>query len=226
MGTREEKAWDGINDSEPMLDYMRDKASSRKFRLFAVACCWRILSQLNERWVEVVEAYEKYADRKIKRKDMLALVNSVSRMRIALSVSASAQGCCFWGCSPEWTPIKNATAASVYSADTLAESDPDIGRFHLRSTPTWKRECLWQATLARDIFGNPFRPVTFDRTWRTTTVKQLAQVIYDDKAFDRLPILADALEEAGCSNEIASHFREPGDHVRGCWALDLLLGKE
>ena len=56
---------------------------------------------------------------------------------------------------------------------------------------------------------------------------KLAQGIYDDRAFDRLPVLADALEEAGCTNaEILAHCREPGPHVRGCWALDLLLGKE
>jgi hypothetical protein len=81
-------------------------------------------------------------------------------------------------------------------------------------------------SLLREIFNNPFRPVAFDPSWRTSTVLALATGIYDEKAFDRLPILADALQDAGCdSEEILNHFRQPGVHVRGCWALDLILGK-
>jgi hypothetical protein len=80
--------------------------------------------------------------------------------------------------------------------------------------------------LAHDIFGNPFRPVTLNPSWLTTTVHSLASGIYDDRAFDRLPILADALQDAGCDNEdILCHCRQTGEHVRGCWALDLLLNK-
>jgi hypothetical protein len=79
----------------------------------------------------------------------------------------------------------------------------------------------------RDVFGNPFRPVVVEQTWLTARVVALAQRIYDNRAFDRLPVLAVALEEAGCDNaEILSHCRGPGPHVRGCWALDLILGKE
>ncbi|MBA4191715.1 MAG: hypothetical protein C0467_27360 [Planctomycetaceae bacterium] len=79
-----------------------------------------------------------------------------------------------------------------------------------------------------DIFGNPFRPVVVDPTWRTSTVTQLARGIYDDRTFDVLPILADALQDAGCDcDDILNHFRDPNaTHVRGCWALDLVLGKE
>lgn len=81
--------------------------------------------------------------------------------------------------------------------------------------------------MARDIFGNPFRPVAFDPAWRTSTALAIAQGIYDDRAFDRLPILADALQDAGCENDdILSHLRSDGPHVKGCWALDLVLGKE
>jgi len=80
--------------------------------------------------------------------------------------------------------------------------------------------------LLRDIFGNPFRPVTVDPAWQTATVVALAEAIYADRAFDRLPILADALEEAGCLNgDLLNHCRQPGEHVRGCWAVDLLLSK-
>ncbi|MCE9568123.1 MAG: hypothetical protein K8U57_39475 [Planctomycetes bacterium] len=78
----------------------------------------------------------------------------------------------------------------------------------------------------RDIFGNPFRKVKFNKKWRSSTVVALAKEIYEAKAFDQLPILADALQDAGCENEdILTHCRGPGPHVRGCFVVDLLLGK-
>ncbi len=79
----------------------------------------------------------------------------------------------------------------------------------------------------RDIFGNPFRPVACDPEWLTSDVLALARGIYDDRAFDRMPILADALQDAGCDNdEVLNHCRDPNQiHVRGCWVVDLLLGK-
>jgi hypothetical protein len=84
--------------------------------------------------------------------------------------------------------------------------------------------------LFRDIFGVFDRALTCDPSWRdwnNGTVVKLAQAIYDDRAFDRLPILADALEDAGCNNaEILEHCRGPGPHVRGCWVIDLLLSKQ
>ncbi len=76
------------------------------------------------------------------------------------------------------------------------------------------------------LFGNSFRPVALDPAWLTPTVRGLAQGIYDDRAFDRPPILADALEDAGCTDEqILSHCRGPGPHARGCFVIDCLLGK-
>jgi hypothetical protein len=84
-----------------------------------------------------------------------------------------------------------------------------------------------QVLALRDIFNNPFRPITLDPSWLTPKINVLAQAIYTDRALDQMPILADALEKAGCANpEILGHCRGPGPHVRGCWALDLLLGKE
>jgi hypothetical protein len=84
-----------------------------------------------------------------------------------------------------------------------------------------------QSALLRDIFGNPFRPVAFDPAWRTSTAVALAEQMYDSRDFGAMPILADALQDAGCDSEdILNHCRAPGDHVRGCWVVDLVLGKE
>jgi hypothetical protein len=84
-----------------------------------------------------------------------------------------------------------------------------------------------QCRLLRDIFGNPFRPITLNPSWLTPSVLALANGIYSEKVFDRMPILADALQDAGCDNEdILNHCRQPVEHVRGCWVLDLLLGKQ
>jgi hypothetical protein len=87
------------------------------------------------------------------------------------------------------------------------------------------------APLLREIFANPVRPPLPVNpsilAWNDGTVRKLAQAIYDERRFGDLPILADALEEAGCDNaDIPAHCRQPGEHVRGCWVVDLLLAKE
>ena len=83
-----------------------------------------------------------------------------------------------------------------------------------------------QAELLRCIVGNPFRPVVTDSLWLTAPVVTLARKMYDGRDFTPMPILADALEEAGCDNlEVLSHCRSTGPHVRGCWVVDLILGK-
>jgi hypothetical protein len=80
----------------------------------------------------------------------------------------------------------------------------------------------------RDIFGNPFRPVRFDPEWCTSTAVALAQQMYESRDFSTMPILADALQDAGCDNaDILNHCRDAnGVHVRGCWVVDHVLGKE
>ena len=90
-------------------------------------------------------------------------------------------------------------------------------------------EVTVQGSLVRDIFGNPFTHTTIQPVWLAWNgglVTKLAQAIYDDLAFDVMPILADALEDSGCDNAaILNHCRRECDHVRGCWAVDLLLAK-
>src|SRR5207244_889434 len=96
-----------------------------------------------------------------------------------------------------------------------------------RLEAAFAEESRRQIALCRCIFGNPFRPVTVNPEWLTSTVIELARGIYDERAFDRLPILGDALQDAGCDNEdVLNHCRGDGPHARGCWVVDLVLGKE
>jgi hypothetical protein len=83
------------------------------------------------------------------------------------------------------------------------------------------------APLVRDLFGNPFRPAVIVPSCLNTAVLAIARGVYEERAFDQLSILADALEDAGCDNaEILTHCRRPGQHVRGCWVVDLILSNE
>src|SRR5262249_47634106 len=99
---------------------------------------------------------------------------------------------------------------------------------------TMQREEAHQFAILRDICANPFRPVTIDPDWLTQTVTSLATAAYEQRALPsgeldpaRVVVLADALEEEGCQEaDVLGHLRSPGPHVRGCWPVDLLLGKE
>ena len=82
------------------------------------------------------------------------------------------------------------------------------------------------SNIIRDVFGNLFRAVTVQPAWLTPSVVSLAQTIYDVRAFHRMPILGDAIEETGCDRtDILKHCRSETEHVRGCWLVDDLLGK-
>ncbi len=118
---------------------------------------------------------------------------------------------------------------------------------------TFVREYGWLSDLLRDIVGNPFRPVVYDPNWLTTDVVAIARGMYESRDFSPMPLLADALQDAGCENEdilnhcrsardfspfslmgniiqdaqedVLNHSRFAGPHVRGCWVVDLILGK-
>jgi hypothetical protein len=122
---------------------------------------------------------------------------------------------------PSFAPLKE---VAQEQAARVGENSPAI---HARFT-------LAHADLFREVFGNPFRRVTFDSDLLTGTVESLARAVYEERALPRgelddvrLAVLADALEETGCSEQgILDHLRSPGPHVRGCWAVDLVLAKE
>jgi hypothetical protein len=84
-----------------------------------------------------------------------------------------------------------------------------------------------QCAYVRDVCGNPYRRVRFAAEWRTDAAVALAKVIYEDRDFEGMPLLGDALEDAGCVDvNILDHCRVPGPHIRGCWVVDLVLGKQ
>jgi hypothetical protein len=130
----------------------------------------------------------------------------------------------FW---PSWEASWYAAATKPEVAARNAARSAQAGVASNPLLGTEDAELLAQAVLLRDIFGNPFPPITLDSAWLTPNVVQLADSIYNDRAFDRMPELADALDDAGCDNdELLSHLRGPGPHVRGCWVVDLVLGKK
>jgi hypothetical protein len=105
-------------------------------------------------------------------------------------------------------------------------SYPLFARFRRESPVDYAREQAAQCDRLRDVVGNPFRPIDVNPNWLTASVVRLAQEIYEERTYNRMPSLADVLEQAGCSNtDVLAHCRRSGTHVRGCWALDLLLGK-
>jgi hypothetical protein len=230
-----EEEWLAWEDPWPMLDFLRGKASNRKLRLYAVACCrrlWHLVS--DERSKRAVEAAEQYADGTIIRETLLAVCNSAEGVYQDANLRAEDPenaaptrdridecfGYACWTCSQITHPGGYNPSDAVDVSDSLRNGLREAG------IPS-DSERSAQAKLSCDVFGNPFRLVTPDRSWLTPTVTSLAQAIYDDRAFDRLPILADALEDAGCTNQdILEHCRGGGEHVRGCWVVDLLLGKE
>jgi hypothetical protein len=105
----------------------------------------------------------------------------------------------------------------IWRRRPLPVQDPDVGAA-LEAR---------QADLVRDVFGDPFRPAAIDPSWRSDSVRRLAQMIYEERHWDDLPILADALEDAGCADAaVLAHCRGGGEHARGCWLVDRLAGQE
>ncbi|QEG31500.1 hypothetical protein GobsT_63220 [Gemmata obscuriglobus] len=118
-----------------------------------------------------------------------------------------------------------ANIVTKYAPLALCKQDESVRSDESRAIIKGEKAAL--AVLVRDIFGNPFRPVIVNPSWLTSNVVALATGIYADRAFDRMPILADALQDAGCDNaDILTHCRSEAPHVRGCWVIDLLLGRE
>jgi hypothetical protein len=182
----------------------RRLAFNRKARLFGCACCRRVWHLLGDKDRGKVEVAERYADGLVARRDWEEARKGRVVPPWALDPSARAA----------------AAASSVLHREAHRAAVEAVGwSGNLPGKPA-------QTHLLRDIFDNPFRPVEFSSDWRTDTAMSLAKQMYDSREFGAMPILADALQDAGCDNEaVLDHCRGTGPHVRGCWVIDFVLGK-
>jgi hypothetical protein len=198
--------------------------SERKRRLFASACCRRIWDLLTDATLRKgVETAELLADRQLRPSARPGLRKRVARLGEGGHVGE------FAACAVRWALERNPhypLCSAQYASEARAFAT--TGGFRVGGySKVVVAEQRQQIDLLRDVLGNPFRPVAIDPAWLTDAVLGIARGVYDERAFEHLPILADALEDAGCTDEdLLGHCRRPGVHVRGCWVVDLLTGKE
>jgi hypothetical protein len=225
--------WRASDDPAPMLGHMRPAASPRRLRLFAAGCCQLALN-----------SFAPPAARRAARLAAMAVDHQVPgdllrRVQADAEAAARAAGSGYLAmvaaaCAHALDPDPWAAAAEASEAAARAAADagtPDGSLAHPwvgMGQEAYRAELAAHADLMRELFGDPSRPVAFDPRWRTETAVSLAAGIDASGAFDRMPILADALEDAGCDDaDLLTHCRDSQPpHARGCWVVDLVLGKE
>jgi hypothetical protein len=210
-------SWNG----PAMIAALRGKGSERLWRLFAVACARRYEDGMRDaRSRNALEVAERFADGLATRGELQAAraraeAAANQAHRDAWEDEARANFCV----DAAYEALCQAMSAADAALPCVAEGMDN------NSIP----ESYQHPDLLREIFGSPFWWKLVDPvwlSWNDGAARNMAQTIYDTRAYDRLPILADALEEAGCHDaDLLGHLRGPGPHVRGCWALDLILGK-
>lgn len=207
--------WDVWTDLRPMIEECR--ARDRKLRLFACACARRVWDRMSAHPSRrAVELAEQLADESVTRDGYRSLLQECERAEMSRDLSSAARAGVSCVVNSSWLA---AHGVSRCAAEVEARTSEGPALLAARAK---------QADLMREIFGNPLRPVSVDPAWlawNNRTVPLLADRIYEQQSYGDLPVLADAVEEAGCTNaELLAHLREPREHVRGCWALDLLRG--
>jgi hypothetical protein len=245
-----EQEWLQATDPQPLLEFLRGKPSGRKLRLFAVASCYRAAHLLfpDRRAEAVLELIERYADGSTSREEvtafqfrMLSLPEGRESQTLIESVPPwwRMMGLMMQGGVPNIALLTHRIVQEVRESanDRHAALHASPGDEIRASRVAWaaaemarSREHAFQCDLLRCIFGNAFRPVALDPSWLTWhdgLLVSMAQRIYESRDFKDMPVLADALEEAGCTNpDILGHCRQQGAvHVRGCWVIDCLLAK-
>jgi hypothetical protein len=210
--------WETATDPPEMVEAVRGLTSDRKLRLFAVGYCRQLGGLISDpRSRRAVDVAERFAD------DSATAAELVTAWEEVFDTDQTAA---------DWAVLYAAGQQLLRSGRVLGSMAWE-GAWALSSHASDMQSELVAAgitssdvtRLARCVFGNPFRPGAFDPRWRTADVLGLALGIYEDRAFDRLPLLADALMDAGCTDaEVLGHCRSEG-HVRGCWLIDLVLGK-
>ena len=236
-----EPEWLRARYSEELLRFIEPKVSDRKLHCFAIACARRIAPLLpHPASLHGVEAMQRFVEGQCSPEDISRLSWDVEGAAFRVEIGGGVP----WLQLVEQLPteyllelVANPTYAIQSGRDLLTRAAYFVDSIFC-TTPWERRSRDWpQATppgnlfrpiaLVHEVFGNPFRPVTFSTAWRTSTAVAIAQQMYESRDFSPMPILADALQDADCDHEdILNHCRDAnGTHVRGCWAVDLVLGK-
>ncbi len=218
----DEKEWLTSGVPNAMLDYCWGNASARKKRLFGCACCYRAWDLFPDtRCRGAVRVAERFADGASPPEALAnahrAAANLVGRYTRGESYTDEER-------------FSGTAACSNVSSDNPDHSRwtwRDVAHTRLEAGFKWHAELGAVCDLLRDIFGNLFRPVARDPAWLTSDVLALAAHMYESRDFGAMPVLADALQDAGCNNDdVLNHCRDAKQvHVRGCWVVDLVLGK-
>ncbi len=216
-----ETEWLAQTDPNALLTFLlwQGRISERKRRLFACACCRPFLClAADERPRAALDAAEDHADG-------CTSAEALYRARLEAHRARRAQP----GSSLAWQACRLAEVASSEHAYYTAPAEAARLGNRLAPGQVPLAEPTGQCSVLRDVAGSPFRAARIDPawlTWNDATVSRLAHAIYRERVFYRLPILADALQEAGCSDALLlDHLRAGEVHTRGCWWLDLILGR-
>ena len=216
--------WLSCTEPTRMLNFLRVEGERAQVCLFAVACyrqCWDHLDDPTRRVLGVAESY---AEGRITLAELRAanaghFVGDVGEATISIKGIIIAADHAGWDVAFD-------KAAETYPNSENNPDAPVNAEARAAKIENYRAEQTVQCCLIRDIFGNPFHPTPVDPAWSLPRNKGLAEAIYDEENFEGLTILADALEDAGCNDaEILDHCRGHGPHVRGCWVVDLVLGK-
>jgi hypothetical protein len=244
----DETQWVTSTDPEAMLEFLRmaGDPNERRCRLFACACVrriWPLVSPVSQGAIAVAE---RFADGRATLAELLAAkreAGPVAAMALRGHALAAADAADYsiahWEPSPNslykpgWLASFQSSRQAKNAAVKKAAADVQKSSGKALAIMRTVRDAEFhaQTILLRDIFGRrPLRaPASLDPNWlawNDGTVRKLAEAIYEQRAFEMMMLLADALEEAGCGDlDLLGHLREKGPHVRGCWGLDLVLGK-
>jgi hypothetical protein len=229
-----EAEWLACTDPGPMLLQLEGRITDRKLRLYGCGCVrrvWHLLAK--ERSCRAVEVSERFTDGLASEEERAAAEEAAREAEdfavgglpggYAAAMAATAAVCQYGAADlPMYVGLSYGFGWHAANAESETRRGYDPAA-HARAE-------AGQAALLRELFGPlPFRPVGVPasvRVWNGGTLVRLARAIYDGRRFGDMPVLADALEEAGCDNaDLLAHCRQSGEHVRGCWVVDLLLAK-
>jgi len=225
-----EAEWLACDDPTPMINFLRGKLD-RKLRLVFCASARAVWSLFDRPQLkQAVEAGERLADGLASSDEIIAIRRSLCPG--AHFVGGNLESAAY-GAVADGFPVWTVNAATDLLMGEVFKKAWEEGR---RNVPPQTKKLIQreQGKILHCVMGNPFRPITFDPAGLPSDALSLAQAAYEERTLPsgelqpaRLAVLSDALEEAGCTDDaILSHLRSPGPHVRGCWALDLILGKQ